>query len=153
MTPQETAAAFAAEHPQAATLLRAEGSAQERERIQSVRAQRMPGHNALVEALAFDGKTTGPEAAVAVLAAERTKLEKTAAARNSDAPAPVRQAAAEEGAPAAAAPVPASYAGMPVDPQAAQLHARAKAYMAAHAGTGYIDAVKAVQQQPVLVEA
>lgn len=47
------------------------GAGAERERIQSVLAQDMPGHSALVQSLAFDGKTTGPEAAVQVLAAEK----------------------------------------------------------------------------------
>ncbi len=43
----------------------------ERARIQAVRCQCIPGHEALIEQLAFDGKTTGPEAAAAVLAAEQ----------------------------------------------------------------------------------
>ena len=47
------------------------GAAAERERIAAVRAQAIPGHDALIEQLAFDGKTTGPEAAMAILAAER----------------------------------------------------------------------------------
>ena len=50
------------------------GAAAERDRIQAVRAQALPGHEALIDQLAFDGKTTGPEAAVAVLGAERAKL-------------------------------------------------------------------------------
>lgn len=89
-----------AKHPEAATALHAEGHAQgkqegyqaglkegleqgrqegakaERERIQAVQAQSMPGHEALIEQLKFDGKTTGPEAAVQVLAAEKGKLGK-----------------------------------------------------------------------------
>ena len=52
------------------------GALAERERIQSVFAQSMPGHSKLIHALAFDGKTSGPEAAAQVLAAERTKLGK-----------------------------------------------------------------------------
>jgi hypothetical protein len=36
----------------------------------------MPGHEDLIESLMFDGKTTGPEAAVKVLAAER-KIKET----------------------------------------------------------------------------
>lgn len=47
------------------------GAEQERQRIQDVQAQFMPGHQALVQELMFDGKTTGPEAAVKVLDAER----------------------------------------------------------------------------------
>jgi ATP-dependent Clp protease protease subunit len=48
-----------------------EGAKAELERIQAVQAQSMPGHEKLVDSLAFDGKTTGPEAAVAILAAEK----------------------------------------------------------------------------------
>lgn len=65
------------------------GSEQERQRIKDVQAQFLPGHQALVQSLMFDGKTTGPEAAVKVLDAERKgkqgKLEEFFA----DAPAPV----------------------------------------------------------------
>lgn len=96
MTPEERAAAFAAEHAAAAAVLRSEGAAGERARIQSVRAQSMPGHEALVEQLAFDGRTTGPEAAAAVVAAERARLGAIATARANDAPAPVPQAPAPE---------------------------------------------------------
>jgi capsid assembly protease len=53
------------------------GAAAERERIVSVRAQAIPGHEALVEQLAFDGQTTGPMAAVAIINAEKG-LRKTA---------------------------------------------------------------------------
>ena len=50
---------------------RTEGAEAERARIQSVFEQSMPGHEKMVNELAFDGKTTGPEAAVAILGAER----------------------------------------------------------------------------------
>lgn len=50
---------------------RLEGAKAEQERIQSVKEQMMPGHEALIESLMFDGKTTGEQAAVAVLQAER----------------------------------------------------------------------------------
>jgi hypothetical protein len=43
--------------------------------------------------LAFDGKTTGPEAAVAVLDAERAQRGRAAAAFAAEAPQPVPQAA------------------------------------------------------------
>lgn len=70
------------------------GAEQERKRIQDVQAQVLPGHHALVQSLMFDGMTTGPEAAVRVLAAERagkqTKLEQFFA----DAPQPVPSAEA-----------------------------------------------------------
>lgn len=74
----------------------AEGAALERERIQSVRAQSIRGHEALIEALAFDGVTTGPQAAVQVLAAEKAMQEQAAANLKNNAPAPVAFAAAPD---------------------------------------------------------
>ena len=76
-----------------------EGAKLERERIQAVLAQAMPGHDDLVNKLAFDGKTTGPEAAVQVLAAERAV--RTTATQNlaADAIPPVSQPPAPEPAP------------------------------------------------------
>lgn len=74
----ETAAAVAAAS--------AAGATAERERIQSVRATALPGHEKLVEALAFDGKTTPAEAALAVNAAQRQAVAAAAAAHNKDAP-------------------------------------------------------------------
>lgn len=41
------------------------------ERIKSVMDQSMPGHEDLIKEKAFDGKTTGPETAVAILKAEK----------------------------------------------------------------------------------
>jgi signal peptide peptidase SppA len=72
----------------------AAGAASERQRIADVRAQFMPGHEALIETLAGDGKTTGPEAAVQVLAVERTRAAGAAAAHFAEAPAAVPHAAA-----------------------------------------------------------
>jgi signal peptide peptidase SppA len=95
MTPQELAANFAAENAEAAALIRAQGAEAERARIQAVREQSMPGHEKLIDALAFDGKTTGPEAAVQVLAAERAKAAAQAAVRADDAVLPVKTEAAE----------------------------------------------------------
>lgn len=63
-----------------------EGAAQERARIQAVRAQALPGHEALIETLAFDGTTTGDQAASAVLAAERAVIAARTAAHGDDAP-------------------------------------------------------------------
>lgn len=71
----------------------ATGATAERERIQAVMSQSMPGHDALVTALAFDGKTTGPEAAVAVLNAERKSRSAAAANLAADAPQPLTPAA------------------------------------------------------------
>lgn len=94
-----------AEAPDIAEALRAEGTAAgasaERERIQSVFAQSMTGHDALIQALAFDGKTSGPEAAVAVLNAEKKLRTDALADRRADAPAPAPHAAAPQDSPVA----------------------------------------------------
>lgn len=71
----------------------AEGATAERTRIQTVLEQSMPGHEALVQKLAFDGKTTGPEAAVQVLNAHRAVLKGAASAHFADAPPAVATAA------------------------------------------------------------
>ena len=47
------------------------GAESERERIKGVEEQLIPGHEALIASLKYDGKTTGPEAAVQVLKKER----------------------------------------------------------------------------------
>lgn len=72
----------------------AAGAAAERQRIADVRAQSLTGHEALIETLAADGKTTGPEAAMAVLAVERTRAAGAAASHFADAPPPASHAAA-----------------------------------------------------------
>jgi signal peptide peptidase SppA len=64
----------------------AAGAAAERDRINAVRATVVPGHEALVEALAFDGKTTAGEAALAVNAAVRASHTAAAAAHLADGP-------------------------------------------------------------------
>lgn len=53
-----------------------EGAKAEAERIKAVEGQSLPGHEALIEKLKYDGKTTGEQAAVAILAAERTRNAK-----------------------------------------------------------------------------
>jgi signal peptide peptidase SppA len=72
---------------------RAEGATAERERIQAVENAALPGHEKLIASLKFDGKTDGGTAALAVLAAEKTKLGAAAATLSADAPAPVKPAA------------------------------------------------------------
>lgn len=148
MDAKELAAKFVAENADAAALLRAEGADAERSRISAVREQSMPGHEDLIEALAFDGKTTGPEAAVQVLAAERTRMSGAAAARAADAPAPVATSGnSEDDAPAAAPAVNMrAPSGFMIDPAQAKVDAEAKAYMSKNPGVDYIAAVKAVSQ-------
>jgi capsid assembly protease len=60
----------------------------ERERILAVEANAMPGHEKLIAELKADGKTTGPEAAQRVLAAEKGKLTQVATDLKKDAPPP-----------------------------------------------------------------
>jgi len=71
------------------------GAEAERARIQAVEAQTMPGHEALIATLKFDGKTTGEQAAVQVLGAERKKLAAMGADLAKDAPKALPNAPAE----------------------------------------------------------
>lgn len=73
------------------------GADAERTRILSVNEQLVPGHEALIKQLAFDGHTTGPEAAVQVLAAERELREKQQRIQNDAPPAVVSVEGAEPG--------------------------------------------------------
>jgi signal peptide peptidase SppA len=143
MTPQDKAVAFAEENPDAAAYLRSLGASAERERIASVRAQSLPGHQALIEQLAADGKTTGAEAAIAVLNAERTRVAHAGAERHNDAPAPVPHASASS--PFDDKPVEKA-SGVIAGADAGDTDKAAKAYMAEHPGTDYITAVKAIQK-------
>lgn len=59
-------------HAEAIAAARKEGAAAETARVASVFEQSMPGHEALIQTLALDGETTGEQAAVKVLAAERS---------------------------------------------------------------------------------
>jgi hypothetical protein len=52
------------------------GASGERQRIKDVRSQLIAGHEVLIEEMVDDGKTTGPEAAVRVLAAEKETRNK-----------------------------------------------------------------------------
>lgn len=129
---------LAAEYPDAAAEIRAQGVAQgataERERIQAVEGQLIPGHEALINTLKFDGKSSPGDAAMAVNAAERNSRAAHAAALASDAPAalPLAPVAAIEDKPKAPA-------------TRAEQDAQAKAYMAAHPGTDYVAAFKHIQ--------
>ncbi|BDU72915.1 S49 family peptidase [Mesoterricola silvestris] len=65
------------------------GASAERSRIQGVQDQALPGHEALIATLAFDGKTTPGEAAMAVNAAEKAKRTTNLEKIRSEAPKPV----------------------------------------------------------------
>lgn len=96
---------FKSEYPDITQALLAEGAAAERARIQAVEAQFLPGHEALVQQLKFDGMTTGPEAAAKIVEAERQSRKVALDQIRSDAPAAV---------PTPPAPVPTPEAGADV---------------------------------------
>lgn len=93
--PPITREQLAADAPELLTAILAEGrtagAAAERERIQAVEGQLIPGHEALINSLKFDGKSTGGDAASAVIAAERKVRETQAKNLASDAPDPLQQ--------------------------------------------------------------
>lgn len=82
---------LAAEAPELLAAIRAEGATAERERIQSVESALIPGHEALIASLKYDGKTTGGEAALAVNTAERELRKQGGTRLAGDAPQPVEQ--------------------------------------------------------------
>lgn len=88
------------------------GAKAEQDRIKDVEAQSMPGHEALINTLKFDGKTTGPEAAVQVLSAEKALQATASAAVVKNAPPAVDFAAAPNEQAAAAA---ATAADLPIE--------------------------------------
>ncbi len=75
-----------------------EGAQAERERIQAVHAQMLPGHEKLISALMWDGKTSGPEAAVQVLNAERALGADAGRKMDADKVPPVNREAESNGA-------------------------------------------------------
>lgn len=79
------------EHPELAAALAKEGSDAERKRIQDIEAIAMPGHEDLVNQFKFDGKTSGADAALAIVAAEKKNRELAHQNLKKDAPAPVPQ--------------------------------------------------------------
>ena len=125
---------IAAEAPDVLAAIQQEGASAERSRIQSIEAQAIPGHDALITALKFDGKSTAGDAAMAVLAAEKQTRSTQAKALASDAPAPLPLVPA------------ASLESAPAGPKGRQqIATEAQAYMAAHPGTDFVAAVKLVQ--------
>ena len=136
---------LAAQHPELLQAVLAEGATAERSRIQAVEGQSIPGHDALITALKFDGKSTAGDAAVAVLAAERQTRTAQASALASDAPQPLA-AVTPPIAPSAATKADIGSNGqITATTDTAALDAAAKTHMAAHPGTSYIAAIKAVQ--------
>jgi ClpP class serine protease len=74
-TPQERATTFAAEHPDAAAIIRAEGAeaaaTAERSRILAIDAATLPGFEAVTAPLKNDSTKTAGDAALAIIAAQR----------------------------------------------------------------------------------
>lgn len=124
-----------ASHPAVADALLAEGAATERARIQAVEGQLIPGHEALIATMKFDGTSGAGEAAMAVLAAEKKNRAAHASAAAAEAPRPVAQVPA----PAVQAPSADDEVLTP-----AALNEKAKAHQAANPGMTYIAAYKAV---------
>ena len=77
------------------TEARVEGAESERNRIMAVKEQSMPGHEALIETLMFDGETEGAQAAVKVLQAEKKMRAQMKADLAEDAPEPIEQPATD----------------------------------------------------------
>lgn len=101
-TEQSTMPVITAEYvkeklPAVAQALQAEGATAERNRIQAIEAKGtlIPGHEALVAEMKFDGKTTPEQAADRILAAEGKVRIDTFAGIKRDAPAPLQQPPAE----------------------------------------------------------
>jgi len=89
-----------AEHGELADALITQGATTERERIKSVQAQALPGYDDLVAEMMYDGTTSGPEAAVRILQADKAARAGQAQAIRDDA------AVLNGAAPAAPAPAP-----------------------------------------------
>lgn len=132
-----TAEQVAAEHPEAAAALIAQGASAERARIQGIEAQAIAGHESLINSMKFDGQSTAGDAAMAIVAAEKSARSAAAAAMANEAPSPLPAAAP------AAVEAPAAGAAMSRE----ELDKAAKAHMAAHPGVGYVAAVKHIQAQ------
>lgn len=107
----------------------------EQARIQGVEAQAIPGHEALILSMKYDGKSTAGDAAQAVLAAEKTLRGAHAKNLAEDAPDPLKLAA------------PANkQEGDGKQLTRTELHAKAQLHMKANPGVSYIDAVKTIQE-------
>lgn len=91
----EGAEASKNDNESALSAARAEGATAENERVQAVQAQLIPGHEALIQTLMFDGKTSGPEAAVQIVNAEKTARGNVMTSIKTEAPKPVAQPASD----------------------------------------------------------
>lgn len=78
--------------PEIASSLIQEGAAAELARIKSCEASLLPGHEALVNSMKFDGKSTGENVAVAIINAEKEIRASNLQAFSDNAPEPVPHA-------------------------------------------------------------
>ena len=83
------------DHADLAAALMAEGAQCERDRIAGCEAALLPGHEVLVEKMKLDGKSTGADVAMAVIAAEKVSRATHLKDFQSNAPAPVVFAAVD----------------------------------------------------------
>jgi signal peptide peptidase SppA len=125
---------------------RTEGATGERERIKAVETATLAGHEALIAALKFDGKTTGPEAAAQVVAAENVLRAGKLTALRAEAPAPVPESTADAKAEQERAEAKAK--AKPDDPKAVATKARVIVAEEQKAGRKitYAEAVKRVTE-------
>ena len=84
MTPDE----FLKQHPEIVAEMQLQGAKTERERIYAIMEQgkALPGHDAIVAEMIQDGKSSGPECAVRILAAESQARKSFKASVEKDAP-------------------------------------------------------------------
>jgi capsid assembly protease len=124
---------LAAQAPELLAAVQAEGATAERTRIQAVEGQLIPGHEALINTMKFDGKSSPGDAAMAVNAAEKQSRTAQATALANDAPQPVPQAAA-----------PTVTQPAACEATRAELHEKALAHQRANPTADYVTAYKAV---------
>lgn len=100
MSDSITRASFEQDHASLFAAIQAEftvlGATQERDRIKAVLAvgEGLPGHEELLQGLAFDGKTSAADASLAVLGAEKALRAAAIEAHKQDAPPAAKGSAA-----------------------------------------------------------
>jgi len=83
------------QYPDIVAALQAEGAKAERDRIASCEAQSMPGFESIVSTMKLDGKSTGADVAMAIIAEQKKQQSSHAKAFVDNAPAPVAHAAVD----------------------------------------------------------
>ena len=100
-----------ADHPEIAQALIAEGAESERKRIQACEEAGLAGHEGIVNAMKYDGKSQAGDVAMAIVAAEKKLRTDHLGASRASAPQPVPLAAV----PAVEKEAPAIDKSKPVD--------------------------------------